>query len=163
MLAVQVTLCHANLMKQLGHNPPSELYIATDPLMVAQELQLTIADAPRDNTRIIAQDAIDVLGDVRALHGATKVAIHALSAFIVNRKMTIEEQILGCVQFPEITVKGVFGGFQYVENSFLRSLCVDLYDVTVLEPVEPNDPDKGLLKTPLIVPVHAVERVWPMN
>jgi len=163
MLVVKTTLCHANLMILLESNPTNELFIGTDPLRVAQELQRTIAEAPRDCTRTVAQDAIDVLGDVRTLDGATKLAMCVMSAYVINRKLTIDEQVFGSIQFSDITIKGLFGGFQYVETNWLRSLCLDTYRVTVLNPVEPDDPDEGKLSMPLIVPVHAVERVWPMN
>lgn len=163
VLAVWKKICQANLMTYLENGTSGELFIGTDPLRVAQELQLSIAEAPRDNTRTVAQDAIDVLGDVRALYGSTKLAMRAMSAYVINRKLTIDEQVFGSIQFSDITIKGFFGGFQYVETNWLRSLCLDLYRVTVLNPVEPDDPDDGKLSMPLIVPVHSVECVWPMN
>src|SRR3990167_9059342 len=134
---------------------PPKLFVADDILKTSKALQDTIAEAPRDLTRAVAQNAIDVLGDVRTIYGAKKLALHAMSAFIINRGLTTEEQALGTNQYGEIIVKALFGGIQYVRTQFLSSLCLDLYDPRVLHPVEEDDPQEGRLITPLLVPVYA--------
>ncbi len=148
----------------LGDSP--ELFTASHVgvLKAAQELQLAIVGAPPDNTQETAQSAIDVLGDVRKSYGLNRVALRTMSAFAIDRGLTIEEQVYRFVQFGEADLKASLGGFQYVRmGNIINSLCLDLFDVTVLRPVEPDDPDEGHMDMPLLIPVFAVDNIWAMN
>ncbi|HSX45216.1 MAG TPA: hypothetical protein VLF39_03895 [Candidatus Saccharimonadales bacterium] len=142
----------------------TKLFIANDVLRTAQELQRTITIAPPDMAKEIAQNALDILGDPKETYRMNRVALRTASAFVLNRGLTIEEQVYDGLQFGEMDVKGHFSTVRYVHiGRALNSLCLDLFDVTVLRPVEPDDPDEGQLDMPLLVPVFAVDNIWALN
>jgi hypothetical protein len=142
----------------------SELFVANEVLKTAQELQRTITEAHPESAPEIAQLALDVLGDTKEVFGVDKVALRASSSFVVNRGLTFEEQVYGDIQFGEMDVKGFFSAIRYIQmGRALNSLCLDLFDVTVLRPVERDDPDEGRLKMPLLIPVFAVDNIWALN
>lgn len=138
----------------------SELFIPRNPIETAQELQWGIDMAHPEVAESMAQQALEVLGDVKEIHGSHQLIIHALSGYVINRMLTIDEQMMQ-YQFDEIIIRGHFGGLPFVrklESPRLQSFMADMYDVEILEPRVQENPG-GRIKPPVMLPVLDIQSV----
>ena len=136
-----------------------ELFIPRNSIDVAQELQWGIATA-KDDAVQLTQDALSLLGDVREIHDSQRLIIHALSGYVLNRKLTFEEQLLQH-QFDELTLIGYFGGLPFIEkieNPRIQSFMVDMYDVRIISPFNASNRG-GRITPPILIPVLDVQTV----
>jgi hypothetical protein len=137
------------------------LFIPKNPIETAQELQWEIDMAHPEVAPDIARQALDVLGDVRTIYESHRLIIHTLGAFILDRGGRSLEEMFE-QHFGELCVQGYFGAISYVQGSaesHLQTLTVDLFDVRVLRPHVPDDPQKGKISAPLTIPVNDIQSV----
>lgn len=138
----------------------SQLFIPRNPIETAQELQWQIDMSHPEVAQDLAQQAVDVLGDVKEIYGTKSLIIHALSGYVLNRKLTIDEQMLE-YQFDEIALIGHFGGLRYVQklaNPRLQTFMVDMFDVEILEG-HSNKEQRGKITPPVMLPVNDIQSV----
>ena len=133
----------------------ADLFVAKNPVELAQEFQWGIDMAGPDEAAELAKNAVELIGDVQNIYGARRLIIHSLSAYILDRGLTIGEQTIIDHQFDEIILTGHFGGLPYVEqltNPRLQTFMLDMYDVTILESTLGTNPT-GKISSPLLLPV----------
>ena len=138
----------------------SNLFIPRNPIEAAQEFQWQIDVEHPERAVELARQAQEVLGDVQEVYGSKRLIIHALSGYILNRKLTIDEQILP-YPFNEITVRGHFGGLPFVQKlgePRLQTFMADMYDVEILEP-RINENPTGRINPPVMLPVLDIQSV----
>jgi hypothetical protein len=137
----------------------AELFVPKNPIETAQEFQWAINLEHPEVATQSAQDAIALMGDVEEVYGSKKLIIHSMSGYILNRSLTIDEQIEQRM-LDEITVRGDFGGIKFVQSLSLQlqTFMVDMYNVRILEPFVDDD-DNGQLAAPVLLPVLDVQSV----
>jgi hypothetical protein len=138
----------------------SELFIPKNPIETAQEFQWEIDRVHPEVAPTIAQHALDILGDVKEIYGTHHLIIHALSGYVLNRKLTIDEQMLE-YQFGEIILRGYMGGMPFVQKADsprLQTFMVDMFDVKILEPRLDEYPS-GKISAPVMMPVLDIQSV----
>lgn len=138
----------------------SEFFVPRNPIETAQEFQWGIDTAHPEVATELAQQAQDIIGDVREIHGSNQLIIHAMSGYIINRKLTIDEQMLQ-YQFDELILRGHFGGLPFIQklqNPRLQTFVADMYDVEILEPRIDENPS-GKIKPPIVLPVLDIRSV----
>lgn len=136
------------------------IVVPRNPIEVAQELQWEIDLAHPEVAPSIAQNAIDVLGDVREIYQSRRLLIHTLGAYVLDRGRTVAERRQ--MQFNELFLSGYFAGISYVQGgieSHFQSLVVDMFDVRIYRPVVAEDPRQGRLDAPLTIPVNDIQSV----
>ena len=138
----------------------SDIFIPKNPIETAQEFQWGIDMAHPEIAPELARQALDILGDVKEIYGSNRLIIHALSGYIIDRQLTIDEQMLED-PFGEIVVRGYFGGLPFIqklEQPRLQSFVADMYDVEILEPRITDNPTRKI-KPPVILPVLDIQSV----
>ena len=138
----------------------SDIFVPKNPIETAQEFQWEIDSVHPEVAPNLAKQALDIIGDVTEIYGSRHLIIHALTAFIINRKLTIDEQILK-YQFNEVILRGYFGGLPFVqqlENPRIQSFAADMYEVEILEPRVSENPS-GRITPPVILPVLGIKSV----
>lgn len=130
------------------------VFVPRNAVETMKEFQWVISLSHPEMAEQQARDAIDVVGDVREIHGSRQLIVRAMSGYIINRNLTIEEMVTQ-YQFNEITLRGHFGGFQYVQSLSLglQSFAMDMYDVSMLSGQGER------LDAPVLLPVLDVQTV----
>ena len=135
----------------------SDLFIPRNPIETAKEFQWRIGLAHPEEAYELAEQALDLIGDVREIYGTKKLLIHSLAAYVINRGLTQTEEFR---QAPlgESVIRGSFGGIIYhqqLTEPRIQSLLVDIYDVELLE----SENKTQTMSSPLVVPVLEVQSV----
>lgn len=149
-------------MEPRDKNQTGELFIATDIIRTAQELQTHIAGLPRDDQPQMAVEAMDVLGDPRELYGSKKLLIHALGASVLfggEYALSFDEQLWHGTYIGDAYLRANFTRFSYIQSHRVSGICLTLVEASILS--SNSDPllEGEKIQSGVYVPVHSVETV----
>lgn len=139
-----------------------DLFIASDILDTARELQTHLASVSYDEQPEIASQAIDILGDPRELYDSKNILIHALGARILLNGLgpiSVDEQIYNGIYFGDAYIKARFSRFAYVQSRAISGICLSIVEAKVLSSKSNPEFDGEIIRSGVYVPVHAIEMV----
>lgn len=137
--------------------PPSTLFVSSDVLKTAQELQDNLAQQPLDNQPEMAAQAIELLGDPRELLGSHNIYVHALGTFVLANGLSEDDRLYHGTYFGDAYLGAYFSRFGYVQHQKFRSISLILTDVNVIKSSSNPEFEGETLRSGVFVPVHAVE------
>lgn len=149
-------------MEPLDLKQTSNLFIASDIIQTAKELQTHLVSVPFDNQPEVAAQAIETLGDPRELYNSKKLLIHAIGARVIAdyaHRLTDDEVMYHGTYLGDAYLKGNFSRFAHVRSRAFSSLCLMLVETSVLRSASNPEFEGEVIRSGMYVPVHAVESV----
>lgn len=138
----------------------STIFVPGNPIELAQELQWDTDMAHPELAVELANQARQLIGDPDTIYGSKPLIIHSLSGFILNRGLTVDEQIYQH-QFDEITLKGYFSGIKFIQKLSMpkiQTFAADMFDVRIISPSVDDNPS-GRISPPVLLPVLDIQSV----
>ena len=146
-------------MDPVNFSSTTKIFVATNLLETAKELQLHLSTISYDEQPAYAEEAIEIMGDPREIYGSKKILLHSLGAMVLcsnSPVSSIDEQLLHGTYFGDAIVRANFNRLAYVRHSALRSLCLNLAEVSILRSKTNPDFEGENIRTGVYIPVHSV-------
>lgn len=151
-------------MEPIDLSPKPKLFVATDLIETAKELQTDLAGMHPEVQGEFAVHAINALGDPSDINGVTKLFLHACGAIVLSDALTTastDYEWANGKYYIDAFVKARFNRFAFVHYESFNSLSLQLLDAQILaeEADEMSLGVASLRYMKMYVPVHSVESV----
>lgn len=149
-------------MEPIDLSPKSELFVATDIIKTAKELQTNLASMHPEVQTEYATHALHVIGSTETIYGARKLFIHTLGMHVLYsgvKQMSMDEELMHGTYIADAYVRSYFMEFGYIGHTAVKSLCLRLVETEVIKSSTDPSFNGEVIRSGVFVPVHAVETV----